>query len=707
MYSRLFMRMKYLPCFLALLFLAGNAAAEDGFKPLFNGQDLSGWLSAREQATEGAGRFSVNLEEQAIHVYANESTDTEQDIDYLYTEAEYSDYVLKLEYKWLDKRFEPRPTHDRDAGLLFHVHGDLTKVWPTCLEMQLGESDAGKKKDRYATGDLWVIGKDVHVMNARNENHFYVPSLPLVPVGTTHAYDKSFIMEGNEKAHGEWNEITLTVRGGKQATFELNGKAVNQISQMTYLVDGQRVPLDRGRIGLQAEYAELMYRNIRIKELPADELITVHSLDELMPYLDDSGVNVRLAPGEYTITAKEAQEGKYSNPLFLFSGDNNTFDFTGVTLNVESKVMQAFGRADVHQIQVVGQQNVLKNLTLADVGSINDAPTWRATNVVMDGAHNRIEGFHITIKGSFPYGYGDLFGKGGGPVIAHQKHCGLLVRGDFNHVKDCTLIHRAYGHGIYAQGAYDCLIENCHVEGEVRSTDDILAEAGTGSPADMVDFMTINGHKVVPGYMISLQEDGIRSYGQANIYGGGRRDTRNMTVKSCTVIKMRSGVVMTHNSGERLAIDCTTIHCEKGYSIGRGKIINCRSDAKYGPAYRSDYSSDQDISADITILSNRGAYNGSGLLAYIAGSGNVDITLRSEEGVADADLKIQVAGNAETKGHIGTRKTSQDILTAKNLVINNLTSYPIHLETLSANCTVTSHGRVTNLGSNNSVQEVK
>lgn len=141
--------------------------------------------------------------------------------------------------------------------------------------------------------------------------------------------------------------------------------------------------------------------------------------------------------------------------------------------------MQAFDRADVHRIQIVGQHNVIKNLTLADVGSVHDAPTWRATNIVMDGAHNRIEGIHLTVKGSFPYGYGDIFGKGRDPVISHQKHCAILVRGDSNHVKDCTVIHRAYGHEIYAQGAHDALIEGCYVEGEIRTTDDILAEAGT------------------------------------------------------------------------------------------------------------------------------------------------------------------------------------------------------------------------------------
>ncbi|MGJ8640012.1 MAG: family 16 glycoside hydrolase [Opitutaceae bacterium] len=691
-------------CVFATILISSQLYSDDGYQPLFNGTDLTGWRSILGEKNPDDNAFSVNAADQAIHVYAQEEPGSKQPIDCLYTDVEFSHFVLKMEYRWLDPRFEPRLTHDRDAGLLFHLHGDLTELWPNCVEMQLGESDVTKTKDRYATGDLWVIGKDIHVMNARGENDFYTPGSPLIPVGSDYKYDKSFIPEGNEKPHGEWNEITLTVRGGEGAIFELNGKEVNRVGSMSTIVDGQRVPLDHGRIGLQAEYAELQYRNIRIKELPVSEVITVDSLEALMPYLEQSHVRVKLAPGEYSVTAQEALDGKYTNPLFMFSGHHSHYDFTDVSLNVETGVMQAFGRADVHQIQVVGTHNVLKNLTLADDGSVNDAPTWRATNIVMDGAHNRIEGFHLTVKGSFPYGYGDLFGKGRDPVINHQKHCAILVRGDFNHLKDSTVIHRAYGHGIYAQGAYDCLIEGCYVEGEVRTTDDILAEAGTGSPADKVDFKTVMGNRVKPGYMISLQEDGIRSYGMANIYGGGKRDTRNMTVKNCTVNRMRSGVVMTHNSGERLAIGCTTINCEKGYSIGRGRIVNCRSDAKYGPAYRSDYSSDKDISVDLTILSNRDAYNGSGLLAYIAGSENVEINLHSDEIAADADLKIQVGGNAETKGHIGTKKSSQDNLKATGLVINNGTDYPIEMDARSSNCTVHSKGVVTDAGVDNTIK---
>ncbi|WP_373942909.1 hypothetical protein OEG92_07375 [Polaribacter sejongensis] len=97
----------------------------------------------------------------------------------------------------------------------------------------------------------------------------------------------------------------------------------------------------------------------------------------------------------------------------------------------------------------------------------------------MDGSFNRIEGFHITAKGSFPYGYGDAFGKGGTYTIKHNKHSAFLIRGESNHAKGVTIIHRTYGHCMFMQAANNPIIEDCYLEGEMRSTDDMLAEKGT------------------------------------------------------------------------------------------------------------------------------------------------------------------------------------------------------------------------------------
>jgi hypothetical protein len=240
-------------------------SAEEGFKPLFNGKDLSGWHSLTDQQAPDACAFSVDESNQTLHLYAGKEAGSAQEMDGLYTEKEYGDYVLKLEYKWMDKRFEPRTTHDRDSGVLFHMQGNFERLWPNCLEMQIGESDAKKMDERCTTGDLWVIGKDIQAMNEM-DGSFYSPGAASVPVGKGKAYDSSYTEVNHERPHGEWNEVTLTVRGGKEAVFELNGHVVNRIKNLTYAVDGKRVPLEKGRIGLQAECAEMMYRNIRIKE---------------------------------------------------------------------------------------------------------------------------------------------------------------------------------------------------------------------------------------------------------------------------------------------------------------------------------------------------------------------------------------------------------------------------------------------------------
>ena len=238
-------------------------ADEEGFVPLFDGKSLKGWTAARSKGEGDWGAFSVNEEEKAIHVYAGRKAGSKQKTDCLNTDTEYSHFILKVEYKWLESRFKPREKHDRDAGLLFHVHGNLKKVWPSCVEMQIGESPVTKSgRNRYHTGDLFILGRHLQAKTARTDG----------------SYDKDGKLEpgncptqlGVEKPKGEWNEMEIRVEGGKKATFILNGEEVLVVNDMEQKgKDGKYTPLAKGRIGLQAEWAELMYRKIRIKELPA------------------------------------------------------------------------------------------------------------------------------------------------------------------------------------------------------------------------------------------------------------------------------------------------------------------------------------------------------------------------------------------------------------------------------------------------------
>ena len=246
---------------------------EDGFVPLFNGQDLNGWTSARSTGEGDSGPFSVDEKEKAIHVYAGKEPNSKQKTDCLVSDKDYSHYVLKLEYKWLENRFAPRTDWDRDAGLCFHVHGDLTKVWPWCLEMQIGESpgdkpDAKGKTGRFHAGDLFVLRKGLKTTTRVGENKKYYAADGKPKVGASVRTPL-----GAEKPKGEWNEMEIRVQGSEKATFILNGKVVLETTDF-YHVDkeGNKTPLEKGRIGFQAEWAELMYRNIRIKDLSPKSL---------------------------------------------------------------------------------------------------------------------------------------------------------------------------------------------------------------------------------------------------------------------------------------------------------------------------------------------------------------------------------------------------------------------------------------------------
>lgn len=252
-----------LPLFLALSVFADN----DGFRPLFDGKTLNGWTAARSGGEDDKGAYSINAEEQAIHVYAGREPGSEQITDCLISDAEFSHYILKVEYKWLQNRFAPRADWDRDAGLLFHVHGNLKKVWPLCMEMQIGESlgdkpDAKGNQGRFHTGDLFVLGKKLRA-DTPATGKFYDPQVERV---TGRGIRTGL---GKEKPKGEWNEMEIHIHGSEKATFILNGEVVLETFNLVQLQkNGSSIPLEKGHIGLQAEWAELLYRNIQIKELP-------------------------------------------------------------------------------------------------------------------------------------------------------------------------------------------------------------------------------------------------------------------------------------------------------------------------------------------------------------------------------------------------------------------------------------------------------
>ena len=450
-------------------------------------------------------------------------------------------------------------------------------------------------------------------------------------------------------------------------------------------------------------------------EAPGRSAVTVDSFAGLKPYLNAANHDVTMVPGTYRITPADcgsSGSGLFPTaPLLECTATNSTYDFTGVTFEIETDVFQSFGSTDVKEVAVMGDDLVLKNLTMIDIG--NSRPQKTALGVLLDGRRNRVEGFNVTVRGSQPYGYGDIFGKGSGYVIKHFKHAAILVRGEDNHLLGCKVFQRAYGHGIFCQGSQRAVIEGCYVEGETRTTDDVLAEAGSGSAADGVGFVTNwgedengqNGYVLPPGWMFSCQEDGIRAYNTGvGLEGTNTVNTTDMQVIDCTVYKMRSGVTIGFCNNTKHVENCVALGTEGGYWVGTyGEIVNCAGNAVYGKLLGNAYQTDRDSVADLTVLDNAGRY-GNTILAYVGGTRH-NITLRSRDAYVDPELRIMLAGIRDGMREVVVNPKYNDF-SATDVLLTNLTQYPVVLGTNSTGTSGQTGGSVVDYGTANHLTPV-
>jgi hypothetical protein len=226
--------------------MAGSAGAseDDGWVPLFNGVNLDGWV------VNGTTQPLFAVENGEIHVYPTQADQSNQPQANLRSLTSLGGkYTLHVEYKWGQARFGGRSQADRDAGILFHITGaDVNKVWPDSLEHQLGQSQLGGD---YVAGDLFVLGGPTRAQTRNANGQLQSFGNGARAATTIHA----------DRALGEWNTVDIIIDGAAEAIYMVNDVEVNRVLNMTY--NGQ--PLSEGFVSVQAEYAELFYRNIRYK----------------------------------------------------------------------------------------------------------------------------------------------------------------------------------------------------------------------------------------------------------------------------------------------------------------------------------------------------------------------------------------------------------------------------------------------------------
>lgn len=175
----------------------------------------------------------------------------------LTTKESFKDYHLSVEFKWGDRKWAPRTQAKRDSGLLYHCrgeHGAFWKVWMSCLEYQVQESDLG---DLYP---LAGTGAQSRFREIDTKSRVFDSSAPWAqPKGSVSAFPET------DHPHGEWNLLEIYTLGDS-AVHLANGSVVLALNKAT--LKG-RPGLDSGQIQIQSEGAECFYRALRLRKISA------------------------------------------------------------------------------------------------------------------------------------------------------------------------------------------------------------------------------------------------------------------------------------------------------------------------------------------------------------------------------------------------------------------------------------------------------
>lgn len=475
------------------------------------------------------------------------------------------------------------------------------------------------------------------------------------------------------------------------------------------IYDLDRFPVYRkGYFGFRMVDTHHIYTHFRVYALEPDGgagsgFRRISSIAELRAAATASGQKVRMQPGVYRVTDALAD----NRTVFNFSGSNNTFDLRGVTIEIDTQVMANMRSAAAHELSVYrvsGDRLAIQGATFEDIG--NKSPQRSLSEFGVTGNDVAFRNCKFVIRGSAPYGYGDLYGKGRGAVVRLHKHAAMAVRGDRCRIEDCYFRIHTFGHGIHMHGAQNTTIRNVTMLGDLRPTDEIYRET-TGLAAEF-DYKIMSppsrkGQPIPHGEMLSLTEDGIRAYHEGPDKQGNQRRTGLILAESCFIERMRGGIVIGMASGGKVT-GCTVVDCGRsGYSIPSGGIVRAsKGNAAYSPLLVMSYNNKRNADIELELMGSVREMGNHPMVAVVVGIGHI--------------IKIVPAGSG-SPGHLraiilGSRfgEVDEDTQARWNRTVGirltNLTPNPVKLTPATSNCKIVSIGPVEDLGRGNRIKQV-
>ncbi|MFD2938041.1 3-keto-disaccharide hydrolase [Spirosoma flavum] len=263
----------------ASIFIFASAVAQSSQKPanwqsLFNGKDLSGWETyldrpyAKDSKNDKTPPLGLNNDPN--HVFSVVTVDgrpalriSGETFGGINTLAEFGNYHLQMEFKWGTQKWPPKLDKPRDSGLLYHSVGPhgTPMLWMESFELQVQEGDCG---------DYWGVMNVLADISARKNDkgtYVYQPGATPITFQDKTPIGRSCLKNPDgEKTSGQWNVLELYCFGDT-CVHVMNGKVNLVLTHTRHLVNGQTVPLTKGKIQLQSEGAEVFYRNVQIQEI--------------------------------------------------------------------------------------------------------------------------------------------------------------------------------------------------------------------------------------------------------------------------------------------------------------------------------------------------------------------------------------------------------------------------------------------------------
>jgi len=248
----------------AILIVAciGCSAPEENWQPLFNGENLNGWMPKIKGYPLGENYGNTFKVEDGLLKVSYAAYDSFNNrFGHLFYKEKFSNYRLRLEYRFVG---EQCPGGEgwawRNSGVMVHGQDpatmDLNQNFPVSIEVQLLGGDGNTER---TTGNLCTPGTNV----AMNDE--------LITRHCTNSNSNTY--------HGDqWVKAEIEVHGNNVIRHIINADTVLTYNKPQLdpddkfaekLIDkGGQLLLEAGTISLQSESHPVEFRNIEILKLP-------------------------------------------------------------------------------------------------------------------------------------------------------------------------------------------------------------------------------------------------------------------------------------------------------------------------------------------------------------------------------------------------------------------------------------------------------